>query len=72
MPIAKLYRAADMEKRNRVLFANVSFPRSMRSPALPDLLHHAPFITDLKLLLGEALRNLRIRNSNHGIGSDRF
>lgn len=47
-PFSSRFSLDDVQKTSYPLFANTSLPSEIRSPRLPNLLHHAPFVSELK------------------------
>lgn len=43
LPFGGRFNIPDVPSRPDLLFANISFPDSVRTPSLPDFLHHRPF-----------------------------
>jgi hypothetical protein len=54
LPFASAYTISEIPKEKHVLFANISFPCQIRSPALPSFLSHGPFVREATRILGLA------------------
>jgi hypothetical protein len=54
LPFGSAYSISDVPKRLDVLFANYSFPKEVRTPLLPNFLHHAPFVAEAERILNLA------------------
>lgn len=54
LPLASRYTLSEIPKVERVLFANISFPREIRTPPLPSFLKHEPFLSEATRVFGLA------------------
>lgn len=54
LPFADRFDTSKMPRRSDVLFANVSFPSEVRSPALPDFMSFEPFTSEVRAVLSAA------------------
>ncbi|HLE04652.1 MAG TPA: TerB N-terminal domain-containing protein [Anaerolineales bacterium] len=54
LPFASRYSISDVPKRSQILFANISFPSEIRTPALASFLNHQPFLDEASRLLALA------------------
>jgi hypothetical protein len=69
LPFASCYRISELPKKQQLLFANISFPSEIRTPALPSFLHYEPFLREVARVLSlthertkQALADARRRN----------
>lgn len=53
-PFGSAYQISNAPKRSHVLFANISFPSAIRSPALPSIIEYAPFVEEAARILNLA------------------
>ena len=51
LPFASRYSISDVPKQEQLLFANISFPREIRTPALPSFLCCEPFLAEATRVL---------------------
>lgn len=54
LPFGSAYTISEIPKRQHVLFANISFPSEIRTPALPSFLYHEPFTNEATRILNLA------------------
>lgn len=53
-PLASKYRIEDLPKKQEIVFANISFPRELRAPDLPNFYEHIPFIAEVSSIYSES------------------
>jgi hypothetical protein len=55
------FRLDDIETATYPLFANVSLPGEIRSPALHNILHHPPFQAEMRELFSEVHESVKAK-----------
>ncbi len=60
-PFAKCFSLEDVDKIPYPLFANISLPDNVRTPHLPNLLHHSPFQKELGAFFNEVHETVKLR-----------
>ncbi len=60
-PFASRYQIKDLPRKPEMLFANVSFPREIRTPELPSFLDYTPFLDEVSAVLAEAHETVKTR-----------
>ena len=59
-PFGKRIRLDEVEKVPYALFANISLPDGVRTPALPQILRHPPFVEELRDLFREVHEAVKV------------
>lgn len=59
LPFGSAYKIAEVPKRQHVLYANISFPSEIRTPALPSFVDYAPFANEACRILNLAHQRVK-------------
>ena len=60
-PLANHFQLYDVEGTSYPIFANISLPSEIRSPHLPDLFRHDPFVKQLNGLFRQVHETVKIK-----------
>ena len=68
-PLASRFSLDDIEGTPYAIFANISLPSEIRTPALPDFFRHDPFVDELNGLFRQVHESVKIKKKAARAGS---
>jgi hypothetical protein len=63
-PLANHFVLADVAGSSYPIFANISLPPEIRSPALPDFFRHEPFVNELNGLFRQVHESVKVKKKS--------